>query len=126
MPPFQEIIIAVILILGTFLMVAAAIGLLRFPDVFCRMHAAGKAGTLGISLMVLATMIFFARPGQVEMAIVIRGGLAIFFQFLTTPAATHLLARASYVTDYPRSDRTAVDELETYLPSRPDEAYGQE
>ena len=51
---------------------------------------------------------------------------AIFFQFLTTPAATHILARASYVSDYGFIERTAVDELRAFLPSRPHETYGRE
>ena len=55
-----------------------------------------------------------------------RGVLAVFFQFLTSPAATHLLARAAYVCDYPLSERTAVDELRKYLPSRPDQVFNQE
>jgi len=56
----------------------------------------------------------------------IRGLLAVIFQFLTTPAATHLLARAAYVCDYPLSERTAVDELKAFLPSRPDQVFNQE
>ena len=58
--------------------------------------------------------------------VMVRAVLAVFFQFLTTPAATHLLARASYITEYPLSERTAVDELKAYLPSKPRETYGQE
>lgn len=127
MPSLWEIIVALTMVSGTFLMVVAGIGLLRFPDIFCRMHAAGKAGTLGIVLILFSTMVFFLLAiDQPQISILIRGMLAIFFQFLTTPAATHLLARASYITDYPLSDRTAVDELKAYLPSRPDDVYGQE
>jgi len=125
LPVIAQALIAVSLLLGTLLMVLAAIGLLRLPDVFCRMHAAGKAGTLGIVLIILATIIAFFFTG--DMSVVMRGLLAMGFQFLTTPAATHLLSRASYVTDYPLSDRTAVDELEAMLPSIPDSAVvGQE
>jgi len=123
MPSIIEIIIAVPMIIGTFLMVVASIGLLRFPDIFCRMHAAGKAGTLGVSLIILAAVFFFVPT---SVGVVIRGLLAIAFQFLTTPAATHLLARASYITEYPVSDRTAVDELKAYLPSQSDQTYGHE
>lgn len=123
MPSIIEIIIAVPMIIGTFLMVVASIGLLRFPDIFCRMHAAGKAGTLGVSLIILAAVFFFVPT---SVGVVIRGLLAIAFQFLTTPAATHLLARASYITEYPLSDRTAVDELKAYLPSQSDQTYGHE
>jgi multicomponent Na+:H+ antiporter subunit G len=117
MPSPGEIIVAACLLLGTFLMVVTGLGLLRLPDVFCRMHAAGKAGTLGVVTIILGTVIAFAGT---EHDVMVRGLLAIVFQFLTSPAATHLLARASYVCDYPLSDRTAVDELRVFLPSRPD------
>jgi multicomponent Na+:H+ antiporter subunit G len=123
MPSIVEMLTALSLLLGTALTLIACIGLLRFPDVFCRMHAAGKAGTLGVSLVLVAVGIFFVAS---EPSVPLRAGLAIFFQFLTTPAATHLLARASYVTEYPLSERTAVDELKSYLPSRPNEMYGAE
>jgi multicomponent Na+:H+ antiporter subunit G len=87
------------------------------------MHAAGKAGTLGVSLLILATMIDFI---PLEVDVTLRGALAIFFQFLTTPAATHILARASYVSDYGLDERTAVDDLKAFLPSRPHETFGRE
>ena len=122
MPPFAEIMVALTLLVGTFLMLVTGIGLVRFPDVFCRMHAAGKAGTLGISLVILATVIMFGS----DLNIVLRGLLAIFFQFLTTPTATHLLARAAYITGYPRSDRTRVDELQGLLPSQEEATFGEE
>ena len=117
------VFIAVLMILGTFLVFVAGIGLVRFPDVFCRMHAAGKAGTLGITFIILSSVICFAGTDN---SILVRGLLAIFFQFLTTPTATHLLARSSYIKNYPLSDRTVVDELEGMIPSTPDEAYAEE
>jgi multicomponent Na+:H+ antiporter subunit G len=123
MPTLNEIVVAVLCLLGTFLIVLTGVGLVRFPDVFCRMHAAGKAGTLGVILVVLGTTVHFAGT---EQDIWIRGILAIFFQLLTSPTATHLLARAAYLCDYPLSERTAVDELRGYLPSRPDQVFNQE
>ena len=123
MPTFSELLVAALCVPGTFLILLAGIGLVRFPDVFCRMHAAGKAGTLGVVLAVLAVAVHFAGTDQ---DIWFRGILAVFFQFLTSPAATHLLARAAYVCDYPLSERTAVDELRGYLPSRPDQVFNQE
>lgn len=126
MPPVHELVTAAALVLGTFLTVVAAVGLLRFPDLFCRMHAAGKAGTLGIALVILAAVVMLLFAGEPQWSFAIRGLLAVAFQFLTTPAATHLLARAAYITDYPLADRTALDELKEYLPSRPDYPAGQE
>ncbi len=113
---------AAIMIIGTFLVFTTSLGLVRFPDVFCRMHAAGKAGTLGISLLILAPVVFSGTAGDVWF----RGTLAILFQFLTSPAATHLMAHACYVTSYPLSERTALDELKTILPDNPDPSYGHE
>jgi multicomponent Na+:H+ antiporter subunit G len=123
MPPLFELLTALMLVVGTFLTVVACVGLLRLPDVFCRMHAAGKAGTLGVSLMIVGAMIDFAPT---EPWVTVRGVLAIFFQFLTTPAATHILARASYVSQYALDERTAVDDLKVFLPSRSSETYGRE
>ena len=116
MPSLLEIAIAVPMVLGTFLIVVTGIGLLRLPDVFCRMHAAGKAGTMGMGLLTLASVIAFASGAQ---DVTVRGLLAIVFQFVTSPTATHVLARACYVGGYPLSARTAVDELRAFLPSRP-------
>jgi multicomponent Na+:H+ antiporter subunit G len=123
MPTLWELLVAALLLLGTFLIVLTGIGLVRFPDVFCRMHAAGKAGTLGVVLIVLGTVVQFAGT---ENDLWVRGLLAVFFQLLTAPASTHLLAQAAYVCDYPLAQRTAVDELKTYLPSRPDQVFNQE
>jgi multicomponent Na+:H+ antiporter subunit G len=123
MPTPLELLVALAMLLGTFLTVVACVGLLRFPDVFCRMHAAGKAGTLGVSLLIVATMLAFAPH---EVWVPVRGALAILFQFLTTPAATHILSHASYVSDYGLAERTAVDDLRAFLPSRPHETYGRE
>jgi multicomponent Na+:H+ antiporter subunit G len=115
-----DLLVGALLLLGTLLVLLSSIGLVRFPDVYTRMHAAGKAGTLGVVFLVLGTTVAFSGTDN---AIWLRGILAVFFQFLTTPAATHLLARASYLRDYPLTERTVVDELQGYLPSRPDEAF---
>jgi multicomponent Na+:H+ antiporter subunit G len=123
MPSLHEILVAVLLLTGTFLIVLTGIGLIRFPDVFCRMHAAGKAGTLGVVLIVLGVVVNFAGT---EQDVWLRGILAVFFQLLTAPAATHLLARACYICEYPLSERTTVDELRGFLPSTPDEIFNKE
>ncbi len=123
MPPLDELLVAGLMLLGTFLTLVSGIGLVRFPDVFCRMHAAGKAGTLGVVCLILATVVAFAGT---EQDVTFRGLLAVVFQFLTTPAATHLLARAAYLCDYPRWQRTELDELHGYLPARPDEVFNKE
>jgi multicomponent Na+:H+ antiporter subunit G len=118
-----ELVVALVMLAGTFFMVVTGIGLLRFPDVYSRMHAAGKAGTIGISLLIFApTLFFIAREPFVS----VRGVLSIIFQCLTTPGATYLLAHAAYVKKYPWHARTEMDELKEWLPAYPDDDFGHE
>jgi multicomponent Na+:H+ antiporter subunit G len=114
---------ALAMVAGTFFMVVTGVGLVRFPDVYTRMHAAGKAGTVGVALLILAPSVYFATSAPF---VAVRGGLAIVFQFLTTPGATYLLAHACYATRYPRHGRTALDELRDWLPTYPDDEFGHE
>lgn len=118
-----EFLAAVPMLLGTFFMVVTGVGLVRFPDVYTRMHAAGKAGTIGIALLILAPTVYF---GPSEPFVSVRGLLAIVFQFLTTPGATYLLAHACYVTGYPAHGRTELDELREWLPTYPGDEFGHE
>jgi multicomponent Na+:H+ antiporter subunit G len=116
-------IVAVLMLGGTFFMLVTGIGLLRFPDVYCRMHAAGKAGTTGIGLLILATAVHFAPT---EPFVTLRGLLAIVFQGITTPGATYLLAHACYVTHQPTHRRTELDELEGLLPAYAEDERGHD
>ena len=119
----REVAAAAAMIGGTFFMLVTGLGLLRFPDVYTRMHAAGKAGTIGVALLILAPVFFFAGS---EPFVSLRGVLAIVFQFITTPAATYLLAHACYATRYPIHAGTALDELGRWMPVASDEDFGAE
>jgi multicomponent Na+:H+ antiporter subunit G len=118
-----DLVVVALMLAGTFFMVVTGIGLIRFPDVYTRMHAAGKAGTLGIALLILAPTVYFLTS---DVSVSVRGVLAIVFQFLTTPGATYLLAHASYATRHPTHERTELDELEAWLPSYPSDEFGHE
>jgi multicomponent Na+:H+ antiporter subunit G len=119
----RDLVVVALMASGTFFMVVTGIGLVRFPDVYTRMHAAGKAGTLGIALLILAAVVFF---GGSEPFVSVRGCLAIAFQMLTTPGATYLLAHACYATSHPRHDLTVLDELRDFQPVYPDDEFGAE
>lgn len=82
--------IGIIALLGGFFTLIAAAGLIRLPDVFIRMHASTKAGTLGSSLTLLAAALFFA-----ETSVTIKALIGIFFLMLTAPIAAHLIGRAA-------------------------------
>ena len=95
---------------GVLFLVVAAVGVLRLPDAFTRMHAATKAGTLGAGLVVLGS------------ALALRGGEAIglavatlLILLATVPLASHLLGRAAYTSGAPFWRGTARDALEGTL-----------
>lgn len=119
----RTIVVALLMLGGTFFMLVTGIGLVRLPDVYCRMHAAGKAGTLGIALLILAPGLHFVGT---EPFVTLRALLAILFQALTTPGATHLLANACYVRGYPLHDRTEMDDLKEIFPAYPGDQFGHE
>ena len=94
---WRDLLVVVTALAGLVLILVAAVGLVRLPDVFCRSHALGKAMTLGLSLVLVALWIHL---GFEEAGLVLP--LALFFQFLTIPVAGHLLCRLGYRKNYPR------------------------
>ncbi|WP_237056290.1 monovalent cation/H(+) antiporter subunit G [Microbulbifer sediminum] len=81
---------AVLLALGCLFMVSGAVGLLRFPDFYTRMHAAGVTDTLATFLIICALML------QAGWSLALfKLGLILLFIFFTSPAASHALAKAA-------------------------------
>ncbi len=76
--------------LGVFFLVAGAVGLIRFPDFYTRMHAAGKCDTLG-SLLVLTGLAVHQGLDLASVKLII---VAVLI-FVTSPTATHAIARAA-------------------------------
>lgn len=88
-----KIIILILIIIGVLLNLAAALGVIRLPDVYTRNHAASKASTLGIMTILLATFLYFYFiSGHFNSRIL----LGIVFFFITNPIAGHLIGRAAY------------------------------
>lgn len=79
------------LMLGLLISFIASIGLLRFPDLLCRMHALGKVTTLGLSCVLLGLGIAFFK-----LEVVLKLLLVFFIIFLLAPLSGHLLARALF------------------------------
>ena len=94
---------------GTFFIFTAAVGILRMPDVLMRMHAATKAGSLGVGLILLGVAVHFKL-----LNVTIEVLFTIFFIVITAPIASHLIARASYFDGIQLSKSTFIDELKPY------------
>jgi multicomponent Na+:H+ antiporter subunit G len=85
----REWVVFVVAGIGVLIMLLSSIGVWRLPDVFTRMHAFGKAATLGISCLIIAAGIFY--PDYLARMFV----LVILF-FITGPIAATAMARAAY------------------------------
>lgn len=91
---------------GTALLLIAAIGTLRLPDVFLRMSATSKASSLGASCLLLALGVASADVG-----IGVRALAGTIFLLLTTPVAAHMIGRAAYLSGTPLWKGTIRDDL---------------
>ena len=101
-----DILSGALVLFGAAFSLVAAVGVLRMPDLYVRMHAASKAGTLGLGSLLIAVAVHSG-----DTAVVTRALVAIFFLMLTAPIGAHLLARAAYVSGVPCWSGTRIDEL---------------
>ena len=85
-----SIIVSILLLSGTLFCLIAALGIVRMPDVYCRMHAATKAGAFGLCLILLALVM--AQPG---VRVIIQSMMIVGFFYLTAPLASMSIGRAS-------------------------------
>lgn len=80
-----------LLLAGSFFVVTGGVGLLRLPDVYTRMHAAGVTDTLGAALYLAGMMI----QGGFTLVTVKLLMILVFILF-TSPTATYALANATF------------------------------
>ena len=75
---------------GALFFLISAIGLLRLPDFFCRIHAPTKAATLGVILLGLSSVVRSLSQGNL---VWLEDLVIIVFLFLTVPVSSQVLAR---------------------------------
>lgn len=97
---------ALLILAGALFSLIAAIGVLRLPDLYTRLHAASKAGAVGAGLVFLALAVT-----SFDGAVVLRALLGIVFLLLSTPVSAHLLARAAYRCGEAPTPATTVDDF---------------
>ncbi len=84
-----DIIIAILLFLGAAFIFIASLGLIRFKDLYSRMHASTKATSFGILLIIIGVGLFFNTG-----IIWLKSFLVILFVYLTAPLAAHSIAKS--------------------------------
>jgi len=95
----MNILVIALLITGVFLFFATTVGLLRFPDFYSRMHAAGKGDTLS-SLLILAGLALyeFHELSFTTVLVGVKILLILVFIFMASPTATHAITDAGFVS----------------------------
>ncbi len=129
------------LLFGLFFMFIGALGLVRFPDLYHRMHASSKCITLGIAGMLMAVIFHLAAAPRERAALVASGAVAqtqvseaqlssddpqgsvlgaitkailvLLFQFVAAPVAAHMLSRAAHMDHAQLWSGTLSDDLAT-------------
>ncbi len=86
-----DILSGVLLLGGGAFVLIGGIGLLRLPDFYTRLHAAGITDTMGAGLIILGMMVT-GGLALVTVKLVLLGALI----FLTSPTATHAIANAAF------------------------------
>ena len=102
-----DVLAGTLLVAGSLMATIAAIGIVRFPDVLSRMHAATKPQTVGL-LLILAGLALRLRDLS-DVTIIVLIGL---FQLLTAPVSAHMVGRAAFRTGFARRDRLTVCEFD--------------
>lgn len=103
-----DTIIALLTLAGAVLAALAGVGVVRFPDVYARMHAATKATTVAIALIGVAAAVDL-DGGRAKIVI------AVTFVFLTAPTAAHVVGRAAYRAEGVHIDVDTRDDLAAML-----------
>ena len=83
-------LVVVLIAVGCFFLTVGTIGLLRFPNVYNRMHATSKPTTLGTAAIFLAGFVYFG-PGSEGLTSLV----GILFLLLTVPTGAHMIARSA-------------------------------
>ena len=88
---FGQILTALCLLIGSGFVVVGAIGLVKFNDSMTRLHAPTKVGTVGIGMLLLASMIHSGSLG----ALSVHETLIMAFLFVTAPISAHFVAKVN-------------------------------
>ena len=101
-------IATLLLIGGAFFTAIAAIGVIRLPDTYTRLHAASKSSTLGVGMTLLGVFTYFAYfHAEIDSQLL----LAIIFLFVSSPVGAHMIARSAFHSDVEPYKLTILNEL---------------
>lgn len=91
-------LVTFLLIAGTFFFAIGTIGILRLPDFYSRLHAAGKCDTLAAILVVTAIALYnLHHQSFASILVSLKVFAIVFFIFMASPTATHAITKAALI-----------------------------
>lgn len=91
---------------GVIFCALGVLGLIRFPDVYCRLHASGKVATLGLCGLLVGASLLLPHVALKALALAI-------FMVISSPVASHAIALAAYRQGTPMANPVR-DDLATH------------
>ncbi len=96
----MNILVTVLLACGLIIFTGGAVGILRFPDFYSRLHPAGKLDTMGLFMSMLAAALYTLEDLSLNAVLTsIKILLILVFVFITSPTATHAIMDAGVRAD---------------------------
>ena len=92
----RELIAAIFMLGGLIFFIGSAIGMLRLPDFYSRIHASGNSETLGCMLSFIGLMIY-----EVPTLTAVKMAFAFLIVFMANPIGSHILGKAAYKSGHP-------------------------
>ncbi|MBA5941834.1 MAG: monovalent cation/H(+) antiporter subunit G [Methanophagales archaeon] len=94
-------IVIILLIIGLVFNLLGSIGILRFPDVYTRLHAGSKCATFGsiftsLAVVVYGSAMWYTQDSMVYADMVIHTVIAVICLLITNPTGAHAIARAAH------------------------------
>ncbi|MDP6560382.1 MAG: monovalent cation/H(+) antiporter subunit G [Candidatus Binatia bacterium] len=92
-----DILILVFLAGGSFFAFTGAVGILKMPDFYSRLHPAGKSDTLAQMLIIAGLLVHVFYSDSFDFRVGIKLFVIVVILFITSPTATHAITKAAHV-----------------------------
>lgn len=118
---FGEIIILIFIIIGVFFNALGTVGIIRFPDVYTRLHAGTKCTTFGTIFIVGAVVVYglwkyIPSRDPVWIVLIVHSIIALMFILIANPTGAHAIAKAARFSGV-RPYGAVIDEMENLVKS---------
>lgn len=101
-----QIATVVFVYIGIIFILISAVGIIRMPDVYCRMSVVAKSVAMGIGLILIGVIIHFNTT-----SILLKAAIIFIFLMFSLSVAAHVIGLAAYMDKTPLSRQTFLDEL---------------